>query len=122
MLLLKQDKLAALEAALDKLDEEERCALFLGCNRKDQNQGRLQILEEIDRAMLNYGKSPFSASMPRWLKFPRPIFGKLSSILEAGWRKGKGCKEFGELAVWEWMYCKRRVQLPHKAFGSGDFG
>jgi hypothetical protein len=55
LLLLKQDKLASLESALDKIDEEEQCALFLGCNRRDKNQERSQVLEDIELAMLNYG-------------------------------------------------------------------
>jgi hypothetical protein len=55
MLLLKQDKLSILESQLEKVDKEERAALFLGSSRDDSNQERLRVLSNIDVSLAEYG-------------------------------------------------------------------
>jgi hypothetical protein len=56
LLLFKQDKLVVLEDKLVRLDAEEKCALFLGNIRRDRNEERLQLMEQIDSALKDYGK------------------------------------------------------------------
>jgi hypothetical protein len=53
--LLKQDRLADLEAQLNDLDVQEDVRLFLSSRRLNQNQERARLLEEIDNALHEYG-------------------------------------------------------------------
>ncbi|KAL9609814.1 MAG: hypothetical protein Q9167_005441 [Letrouitia subvulpina] len=55
LLLMKQDKLTALEEDLHHLDQEERCGLFLGSFRSDRNLKRKEILNQVDTALAEYG-------------------------------------------------------------------
>ncbi|KAF2819268.1 hypothetical protein CC86DRAFT_450014 [Ophiobolus disseminans] len=56
-LLLKQDKLAALEMRLDEIDANERAPLFLGSCRDDANAERSRTILEIDHALEDYDNS-----------------------------------------------------------------
>ena len=60
LLLLKQDKLAALEGELDRIDQEEQHLLFLGRSRSDRNAERAAVLSEIETRLKDYGKESFS--------------------------------------------------------------
>jgi hypothetical protein len=53
--LLKQDRLADLEAKLIELDAQEDVRLHLSSRRKDGNQQRIQVLDQIDNALREYG-------------------------------------------------------------------
>lgn len=55
VLLLKQDKLSLLEQQLDEIDENEKCAIFLGKSRCDSNADRAAILAEIEDRLGDYG-------------------------------------------------------------------
>jgi hypothetical protein len=52
---LKQDKLSLLEQQLDEIDEDEKCALFLGKSRCDSNVDRAAVLAEIEDGLADYG-------------------------------------------------------------------
>jgi hypothetical protein len=52
---LKQDKLSLLEQQLDDIDENEKCALFLGKSRCDSNADRAAVLAEIEDMLGDYG-------------------------------------------------------------------
>lgn len=54
LLLLKQDKLAILEERLERIDKEERAALFLGSSRDDRNEERASVLAQTDQALADY--------------------------------------------------------------------
>jgi hypothetical protein len=56
LLLLKQDEIVQLEAALDELDQKESNGLFRGCSRSDMNGERLGRLQELGKAMAEYGE------------------------------------------------------------------
>lgn len=58
LLLLKQDRLAVLEAKLRTLDRNETEPLFLGSCRANKNTERELILSEIDEALSDYGRIP----------------------------------------------------------------
>ncbi|KAL2065987.1 hypothetical protein VTL71DRAFT_2058 [Oculimacula yallundae] len=51
LLLLKQDKVSILEESLNEVDEQETRRMFLGSSRRDQNQERRRLLEELDAAL-----------------------------------------------------------------------
>jgi hypothetical protein len=53
--LLKQDRLADLEAQLSELDAQEDVRLYLSSRRKDGNQQRIDVLDQIDNALREYG-------------------------------------------------------------------
>lgn len=53
--LLKQDRLADLEAQLSELDAQEEVRLYLSSRRKDGNQQRIHVLDQIDNALREYG-------------------------------------------------------------------
>ena len=55
LLLLKQDKLSALEEQLEKIDQEERAAFCLGSSRDDANEERKLVLADIDKDLAEYG-------------------------------------------------------------------
>ncbi|KAK4690873.1 hypothetical protein P7C71_g6014, partial [Lecanoromycetidae sp. Uapishka_2] len=54
LLLLKQDRVSALEQQLEQVDDEETSPLFLGTARRDRNAARLQVLDDIDAALAEY--------------------------------------------------------------------
>ncbi|KAF1992972.1 hypothetical protein P154DRAFT_591726, partial [Amniculicola lignicola CBS 123094] len=54
LLLLKQDEIAALEASLDSIDENETRKLFLGCARRDENPKRLDVVEKLQTSLSEY--------------------------------------------------------------------
>jgi len=55
VLLLKQDRLSLLEQQLDEIDENEKCALFLGKSRCDSNADRATVLAEVEESLTDYG-------------------------------------------------------------------
>ena len=55
VLLKKQDDLSILEERLDKIDQSERCLLFLGKTRLDTNADRASTLNAIESGLLDYG-------------------------------------------------------------------
>lgn len=55
LLLLKQDRLSALEQKLEQIDSEETSLLFLGKSRCDNNIERRTLLSEIDSCLADYG-------------------------------------------------------------------
>ncbi|KAK3369492.1 hypothetical protein B0T24DRAFT_708119 [Lasiosphaeria ovina] len=54
LLLCKQDKLAALEEQLAHLDANEASPLFLGNMRRDRNEERRQLIQQLDSAPRDY--------------------------------------------------------------------
>jgi len=57
LLLLKQQRVSALEKQLAKLDRQELRPLYLGSFQADANATRLQVLTDLDEALADYGKS-----------------------------------------------------------------
>ncbi len=57
LLLLKQQRVAALEKQLEELDLQEPRPLYLGSFQADANATRLQVLKDLDEALADYGKS-----------------------------------------------------------------
>jgi hypothetical protein len=55
LMLHKQDNLVTLEEELDRIDREEPRVLFLGNRRRDKNEERKNIMNEIDRELESYG-------------------------------------------------------------------
>jgi hypothetical protein len=45
-----------LEKQLEDLDLNEQSPLFLGACRQDRNPERRRVLEELDKALADYGK------------------------------------------------------------------
>ena len=58
-LLLKQDRLADLEAQLAQVDLKEDVQWYLSSRRGDQNAERLKILHDLDEALREYGELLF---------------------------------------------------------------
>lgn len=56
LLLVKQDEIVQLEEVLDELDRKESNGLFRGCSRLDMNKERLGRLQELGRALAEYGE------------------------------------------------------------------
>lgn len=61
LLLLKQDKLSQLEEQLETVDKKETTLIFLGCRRRDKNEERESILNEIDDTLMDYGLCDFTS-------------------------------------------------------------
>lgn len=55
ILLLKQDKLTALEKRLDEIDKAEENPLFLGVSRVDGNKERQDTLFKIEEGLADFG-------------------------------------------------------------------
>jgi len=58
LLLLKQDKLAALEKDLEEIDRDENNEIYLQSYRADENLKRKTIIEEIGTHLSDYGALP----------------------------------------------------------------
>ena len=56
LLLLKQQRMTALEKQLEQLDFQEPRALHLGSIQADTNAARIQILKDLDEALADYGE------------------------------------------------------------------
>lgn len=56
LLLYKQDNIVQLEKELDKLDREEPRLLFLGNYRRDRNNERAKVVEQIGVELAKYGE------------------------------------------------------------------
>ncbi|KAK4209279.1 hypothetical protein QBC37DRAFT_450723 [Rhypophila decipiens] len=54
LLLLEQDRVAELEEKLNKIDRDETRKLFLGNRRRDKNEERLSVLEDLRGALKSY--------------------------------------------------------------------
>ena len=55
IILRKQDTLSALEQQLEILDRQETTALYLASNRLDGNTERQTVLDDIEKAVQDYG-------------------------------------------------------------------
>ena len=55
VILRKQDTLSYLEQKLESLDRQETTALYLASNRLDGNTERQTVLDDIERALQDYG-------------------------------------------------------------------
>lgn len=56
LLLLKQDRVAALEGQLEELDLQEPRSLYLGSFQADANAARKQVVKDLDEALAEHGK------------------------------------------------------------------
>ncbi|KAF8847730.1 hypothetical protein BDZ45DRAFT_665461 [Acephala macrosclerotiorum] len=54
LLLLSQDEVAQLEKKLDKIDREESSPLFLGSSRRDKNEERKSVIDDLRGALKTY--------------------------------------------------------------------
>lgn len=59
ILLFKQDKVCTIENELEELDRKEKRFIFLGRFRGQNNIERVELLEKLDIALAEYGKSQF---------------------------------------------------------------
>ena len=57
VILRKQDRLSILEQQLENLDQQETTTLFLASNRLDGNTERQTVLDDIEKALHDYGLS-----------------------------------------------------------------
>lgn len=64
LLLLKQQRVAALEKQLEELHLQEPRPLYLGSFQADANATRLQVLKDLDEALADYGKSCARTPIP----------------------------------------------------------
>jgi hypothetical protein len=60
LLYLKQDEVSALEEKLNAIDNQEKSELFLGNIRRDRNSERKDILSDLEKTLIEYGKSSCS--------------------------------------------------------------
>ena len=56
LLLIKQDEISLLEEKLDLLDSKEDRPLFLASIRRDTNTDRLQVIQSLRTALVEYGE------------------------------------------------------------------
>lgn len=68
---LKQDKICQLEEELKQIDESEKSQLFLGNCRRDKNQLRKAVLENLDTALRDYDEYLQRACWT--MNMPQPI-------------------------------------------------
>ena len=94
LLLIKQDRLSALEERLDEIDEEEESPVFLGVSRMDNNADRQDVLKEIEEGLEDYDK--FAYSMSRMLQFEGAMSRDITSL--RNWLEGNGCISRAETA------------------------
>jgi hypothetical protein len=59
-LLYQQERLAALEAELNKIDSEEKVQLYLSSRIHDRNERRKTVLEDIQHRLREYSMYPLS--------------------------------------------------------------
>lgn len=55
LMLEKQDQLSRLKEQLERLDQDEPFVLFRGSLRRDRNEERRRLLDEIDQLIVGYG-------------------------------------------------------------------
>ncbi|RDA95040.1 hypothetical protein CP533_2193 [Ophiocordyceps camponoti-saundersi (nom. inval.)] len=87
LLLLKQDRLSMLEQRLDRVDEEEASALFLGKSRVDKNVERRSLQLEIESCLADYDQ--FVERTYRLLSYPPAHQRDVESL--QNWLSGTGC-------------------------------
>ncbi|KAI1211532.1 uncharacterized protein F4807DRAFT_392874 [Annulohypoxylon truncatum] len=87
LLLAKQDEVAALESSLDRIDENENRALFLGCLRRDANQERQQALQQLMLTLAEYDK--MLENSRRVLSMPDPPYREIQNL--KNWVDGTAC-------------------------------
>jgi len=103
--LIKQDEIVRLEEQLDRIDREERHDLFLGCQRKDTNEERRRVVQELSASLPEYGTGCiqqytvlFSADTildgllkecQEALQYPHATKRDISSL--KNWLDGTGC-------------------------------
>jgi hypothetical protein len=64
LLLYKQDSLVLLEKELDRIDQNETRALFLGNRRRDRNDERREVMEQIELELAEYGRKYLLPTCP----------------------------------------------------------
>ena len=69
IILRKQDALSVLEQQLETLDRQETTALYLASNRLDGNTERQTVLDDIEKAVQDYG-SPVKPSLTEFFSYP----------------------------------------------------
>ncbi|KAK0716306.1 hypothetical protein B0H67DRAFT_582828 [Lasiosphaeris hirsuta] len=94
ILLHKQDEISVLEAQLDAADEEETNALYLGNRRRDRNEVRKQIIDEVGLALRDYDE--LLERNHRVLKYETPQHSNLASL--QNWTEATGSLARAELA------------------------
>ncbi|KAK1992551.1 hypothetical protein LX36DRAFT_694201 [Colletotrichum falcatum] len=87
LLLLKQDRLVALEERLDEIDHQETSSLFLGKSRSDGNQERILLLSELDSCLADYDQ--LIDRTRRVLNLGPAQKRDLASL--QNWMEGNGC-------------------------------
>ena len=69
IILRKQDTLSALEQQLETLDRQETTELYLATNRLDGNTERQTVLDDIEKAVKDYG-SPVKPHLTDFFSYP----------------------------------------------------
>lgn len=87
LLLLKQDRLSALEQKLEQIDSEETSLLFLGKSRCDNNIERRTLLSEIDSCLADYDQ--FTERTHRMLELKQAQRRDVRSL--QNWLEGTAC-------------------------------
>lgn len=62
LLLLGQDRVTQLEQRLDEIDKSETSPIFLASSRRDRNEERRKVLDELKIALESYGLSQSSTT------------------------------------------------------------
>ncbi|KAK3343400.1 hypothetical protein B0T25DRAFT_554244 [Lasiosphaeria hispida] len=94
LLLLKQDEISVLEAQLDAVDEAETNALYLGNRRRDRNEVRKRVVDEISLALRDYDE--LLERNHRVLKYEAAQRWNLASL--QNWTEATGSVARAELA------------------------
>ncbi|KAK4076865.1 hypothetical protein Purlil1_12547 [Purpureocillium lilacinum] len=94
LLLLKQDRLCALEQGLEEVDREEPSPLFLGKSRCDRNDARKSLLSEIEVCLADYDQFVERTSRMLGLGSAQPR--DVESL--QNWLEGTGCLDREEAA------------------------
>lgn len=103
VLLLKQDKLSLLEQQLDEIDENEKCAIFLGKSRCDSNADRAAVLAEIEDRLGDYGTFQYPEVLSIILIRNRQSRGENFSYFQP-WRGQRWRHhQLAKLAGWHWL-------------------
>lgn len=120
VLLLKQDKLSLLEQQLDEIDENEKCAIFLGKSRCDSNADRAAILAEIEDRLGDYGTFQYPKCYFQPWRCQRWRHHQLAKLAGWHWLPGPGGKSvFGDKSLGAGLPCAGSGQCDVAA---GDLG
>ncbi|KID59332.1 hypothetical protein MAN_10744, partial [Metarhizium hybridum] len=94
LFLVKQDHLSVLEKRLDDVDQEETRDLYLGCQRRDKNPERKQILDKIADALKDYDE--LVQRNHRMLSYDSPQPMNIASL--RNWIESRGSLASDEVA------------------------